>query len=367
MTGRRRQLVRVVVPCHRYAHWLVGCVVSALDQPGVDVQVLIVDDCSPDHTTSVAARLAEADRRVSYRRNAVNRGLIATANDSLEWAWDSDCNVLLSADDLLVRGSLARAATVLADVPQVGMVYGQAPYVRPDRSLPSVRGRWRSTRVWPGADWVRRRCATGHNCISSPELVARSALHRRVGGYDPACVHASDLNLWLRLAAVSEVARIRGVPQAIYRVHSDSMLRSDPDPLLDLRERRAAFDRFFASPQAGALPDAAELAALAGRALARQALWRASRTVERGSPGTGAEGVPGAERAWGAGSSVDALVAFALDVCPDARRLREWHGLRARRWIGPDRPLWRAPFLATGAAHRARGHMQRTWGAAYGG
>jgi len=39
-------------------------VASVLSQDGVDVRVLIVDDCSPDDTPAVAGRLAAADAQV---------------------------------------------------------------------------------------------------------------------------------------------------------------------------------------------------------------------------------------------------------------------------------------------------------------
>ena len=76
--------VSVIVPCYRYADVLQGCVSSILAQRGVDVRVLIIDDCSPDDTPAVASRLADADARVEYRRNEANLGLIATANEGLD-------------------------------------------------------------------------------------------------------------------------------------------------------------------------------------------------------------------------------------------------------------------------------------------
>ena len=118
--------VSVIVPCYRYADVLEGCVSSILEQEGVDVRVLILDDCSPDDTPAVASRLAAADARVEYRRNEQNLGLIGTANAGLEWA-DGDYVVLISADDVLVPGALARATTVMEANPKVGMVYGHAP------------------------------------------------------------------------------------------------------------------------------------------------------------------------------------------------------------------------------------------------
>jgi GT2 family glycosyltransferase len=329
--------VSVIVPCYRYADVLEGCIDSVMSQAGVDVRVLILDDCSPDDTPAVASRLAAQHARVEYRRNETNRGLIATANAGLEWA-DGEYVVLLSADDLLVPGSLRRATLVMSENPQVGMVYGRPLYAHAGKPMPTPGGRWAATDIRSGAEWIRLRCRTGHNCISSPEVVVRTSVHRQVGGYDPRCTHTSDLNLWLRIAAVSDIAYVRGVPQAIYRIHPDSMLRNQGGTMVDLSERRAAFDSFL--EHAPHLPGAAELRATFGRALARQALWRASRAVDQGR-------LDGPD-------PVDELVAFAFDVCPDAARLREWHGFRLRRMIGAGRSRWFPPFLATGAGHRLR-------------
>ena len=338
-------LVKVIVPCYRYAGLLEGCVDSVLHQQGVDVRVLIVDDRSPDQTPEVARRIMRSDQRVEYRRHLHNTGLIATANEGLEWADDSDYVVLLSADDVLVPGALRRATKVMEAIPGVGMVYGHAPYFESGRPLPRIAETWRGTKVWDGAEWIRRRCRAGHNCISSPEVVVRTSVQRQVGGYNPACQHASDLNMWLRVAAVSDVAYVKGATQALYRVHPDGMLRdmlqSASGAVLDLRERRAAFEEFFAV--AGArLPEAGRLHTVARRELARQALWQVSRAYDRGEAH---EGAP------------EELEAFALETYPEVDRLREWRGLRLRRRIGSGRSLWFAPFLATGAAHRLRSHL----------
>jgi glycosyltransferase involved in cell wall biosynthesis len=341
----RKALVAVIVPSYNYGSILTGCVESVLAQQGVDVKVLIVDDCSPDETAIVGSALADRDPRVEFRRHEVNRGLIATANEGLAWAADSDHVVLLSADDLLVPGSLQRAAAVFEANPRVGMVYGSAPYFGNDEPLPDASGRWRGTDVWRGADWMALRCRSAHNCISSPEVVVRTSTHREVGDYDPTCTHGSDLNMWLRIAAVSDIAYIRGAQQALYRVHATGMLRSAmTDPLVDLRERWKSFEAFFA--RCGDRVQGADaLRELAGRALARQALWRASRAVDRG------------QASATDGDVVDELVAFALEVHPRAERLREWHGLALRRRLGAGRSAWFPPFLATGVAHRLRGQV----------
>jgi glycosyltransferase involved in cell wall biosynthesis len=343
-------LVKVIVPCYRYGDLLEDCLATITSQEGVEVRVLVVDDCSPDDTAAIATRLAAADPRIEFRRHAENVGLIGTANEGLEWAADSDYVVLLSADDFLTPGCLARAVEVMEKNPAVGLVYGRPQFFEPGPKPEPESTRWRGTTVWSGARWIERRCRTAHNCIASPEAVVRTSVQCQVGAYDPACYHTSDLNMWLRIAAVADVAYVRGAVQAMYRIHADSMLRSDADPMVDLRERRNGFERFFndAGDGAGrAIPGRAAMERAFRRALARQALWQASRAYDRGeTDGPGA--APVAE-----------LVQFALETCPEARHLREWAGLRLRSKIGAGRSLLFVPFIATGAGHRLRGHLDQ--------
>jgi glycosyltransferase involved in cell wall biosynthesis len=339
-------LVKVIVPCYRYGDLLEDCLASITSQEGVDVRVLIVDDCSPDDTADVAARLCEADERISFRRHQENVGLIGTANEGLEWAADSDYVVLLSADDFLTPGCLRRAVTVMQDNPAVGLVYGRPQFFEPGPPPRPEPARWRGTAIWSGERWIERRCHAAHNCIASPEAVVRTSVQRRVGGYDLACYHTSDLNMWLRIAAVADVAYVRGATQAMYRIHADSMLRSDADPMVDLRERRNGFERFFDAADSH-LEGRPGMERKVRRTLARQALWQASRAYDRG------------ETDGDAAAPVDELVEFALETCPEATRLREWQGLRLRRRIGAGRSLLFVPFLATGAGHRVRGHLGR--------
>ena len=337
-SGARLPVISVIVPCYNYGRFLEGCVTSVLAQQGVETRLLVIDDCSTDDSAGTGRHVAERDDRVEFRLHRTNMGFTATANEGLEWA-QGDYVVILSADDLLVPGALQRAAAVLAKRSNVGMVYGRALYAHEGRRTPRPSGRWRSTAVWSGADWVRLRCRSGYNCVSAPTAVVRRTVQRAVGGYDPACHHAHDLNMWLRIGAVADIAYVRGAPQAIYRVHAASMSHRQEGPLVELRERRVGFDSFFAT-SAGGIIDGDRLHEVAARTLSRQALWRASRAIDRGENKR----------------LTDDLIDFALDTYADSRSLREWRGLQLRRRIGSGRSLICFPFLATGAVHRLRAY-----------
>ncbi len=304
-------------------------------QEGVDVRVLILDDCSPDDTPEVGRASPPATRGSSTAATA-NQGLIETANEGLEWAdGDTSCCSRPTTSSSPARSQ--RATAIMERPPTSAWSTAARCSLTPATAAAAARTLGGAD-VWRAA-WIRRRCRTAHNCISSPEAVVRTSVHRAVGGYDPACFHTSDLNMWLRIAAVSDIAYVRGTPQAIYRVHPGSMLRSQDGPMVDLHERRRRSTR--SSRRTGARL-AGELRGWQSRALARQALWQASRAYDRDLV-DGPDALP-----------VDELVAFAFDVYPDARRLREWHGFRCGAGSAPGArsgsPRSSPPAPPTGSA-----------------
>ncbi|MFI9817474.1 glycosyltransferase family 2 protein [Saccharothrix variisporea] len=332
-----RPTVDVVIPCYNYARFLRACVRSVLDQPGVDVRVLVIDDTSSDDTPEVMAELMAADPRVEGRRHEVNQGHIATYNEGLlEWA-KADYTVLLSADDLLAPGALARAAAVFEANPNVGMVYGRVVYYSDHDDLPKIVTPPAGTTVWSGVDWIENRCRTGQNVLSSPEAVVRTSVQQQVGGYRPDLPHAGDLEMWMRIAAVSDIGYVRGKPAAYYRVHQQSMFRTQFSSVFaDLEQRQAVFDRFFSEH-----PDLPpRLKHLANRSIAKDALWRAVRAYDRDKLAE----IP-----------VEELVEFARSVYPHAERLPEYRALRRRRALGAKLCSRTQVFVGAHLVKRGRG------------
>jgi glycosyltransferase involved in cell wall biosynthesis len=330
--------VSVVIPCYNYGHFLAEAVRSALDdQPGSDVRILIIDDASPDGSAQVAREIAARDPRVTVLEHPVNRGHIATYNEGLlEWA-DGDYTVLLSADDRLTPGALARAAELLDAHPNVGFVYGHPVQFQHGTQPPPARTTGRGWSVWPGHWWLERRCHDSVSCITSPEVMVRTSLQKQVGGYDPELPHAGDTEMWLRLAAHADVGYVRGVDQAFYRVHAHNMTKART-PLVDLRQRRLAYETFLASCS-DKLPDAGRLSDIVHRRLGWEALWSAARAYDRGRTDT---------------TPVDELMEFAVDCWPNARRLSVYWGLQLRQRLGPRLVPYLQPLAISAVGHKAQ-------------
>jgi hypothetical protein len=342
----RTPRVSVVVPCYNYGRYLPDAVASALDQEGLDVDVLVVDDASPDDSADVARELAAAYPRVNVLVHEQNAGHIQTYNDGLARA-RGDYVVLLSADDLLPRNALTRAVSLMEHHPSVGLVYGYArSFVeRPEQVTDATRN-WS---VWSGQQWLSRSARTGRCLLVSPEAVMRREALFETDLYDPRLPHSGDFDMWMRTAARWDVGRVNGPIQAHYRVHDANMhLTSYAGWLTDLEARKLTFDILF-DERAPDLTEVAGLRPVAMRALALEAMRR-SRLAHRDA--MSADG----------GAEARAYLDFALRTWPEGARTM---GARATRaWLKHGRQLPAAPVRALGTRvrHHAAWRRERRWG-----
>lgn len=288
--------VTAVIPCYNYGRYLPAAVASVLDQTDVRARVIVVDDCSTDDSLAVARRLATADPRVTVIAHEVNKGHIATYNDGFD-AVTTEYVTLVSADDLVAPGALARATALMDAHPGVGMVYGQPLEFRDVAPASDRDGRAPYTWTrWTGRSWIRLAAFRGRCFILSPEVVMRTAVVREIGGYNAELPKSGDLEYWLRTATSWDVGRVNGRLQAFYRHHEVNMHNTThPSGADDLRHRRLAFAYLASDQYAGAAADGSTLYRQACRALAREGLRDALRLVRDGRHPDAAEFVAAAQ------------------------------------------------------------------------
>jgi glycosyltransferase involved in cell wall biosynthesis len=330
--------VSVVVPCYNYGRYVGEAVRSVLDdQPGIDLRILIIDDASSDGSDQIVKEVAASDPRVEARFHRVNMGNVATYNEGvIDWA-DGEYTVLLSADDRLTPGSLRRSVDLMGAHPSAGFVYGHPIHYRDGDTPQPARTRVRGWSVWPGKWWLERRFRDAHSVITSPEVLIRTSLLKRVGGFSARLEQSNDTEMWMRLAAHADVGHVRGVDQAYYRVHPGSMSARRPI-LIDLWERRRAYE--LAIEEYGdRLPNIVQLSDIVHCKLSREAIWAAARAYDRRRTGE----VP-----------VNGLTEFAIDCWPGMARMPIYHALRLRQRIGPRTMPYLQPFALSAAPRRVQ-------------
>jgi GT2 family glycosyltransferase len=306
----------VVVPCYNYAHYLPACVNSVLDQRDVSVRILIIDDQSPDDTPEVAQALAAADPRVNYVRNEMNLRLIATANRGvMSWA-TADYVVLLSADDLLTPGALARATALLEVRRDIHMVYGQALIIGEETPADAEDPGDGDYQVIERGEFFRYNCLDGHP-VASPAAVVRTSMQQRIGGYDEMLPFASDLDMWLRFASVGPIGVVKQAG-AFYRWHSNNASHefAGKNTIADYAERLRSIEYIY-EKMTPKPPELRPLVEQMRRQYALRALWIGGAFAEEDDK-----------------KGCEECVAFIDEFAPELRRSSAWIRFEAKRMLG---------------------------------
>jgi hypothetical protein len=248
-------------------------------------------------------------------RNEKNLGLIGTSNRGvMEWA-HADYTLLLSADDALTPGALARAVEVLDAHPDAGFVYGAAIIF--NETLPSATPEPTTFeyRLIDGPCLMEQICRHANN-LPSPTVLVRTSLQKAVGGYNEATRHTSDMEMWLRLAAHGKAAAIKA-SQAFYRVHPNNMTAAFvTDPAKDAEQRIKAAEQALIAVGSRVDGFASWVSELKHRE-ASLACWKAAVAFELGESAIG-----------------DIYLDFAAATDPACRNTKAWWSASAKKLLG---------------------------------
>ena len=183
-------VISVVITAFEQAGTVRAAVLSALQQEGVEVEVVVVDDGSSDDPRAALHGLA--DVQVVRQQNA---GVNAARNRGLSRA-RGDLIVFLDGDDALLPGSLRTSSQMVSREPDVHFVVGRALHIdNQDRVVGAAphepRGRTGLFEELLRRPWIYP---------PSTVLFRRSTL-QSIGGFDEALPQGGeDLDLYLRVA-----------------------------------------------------------------------------------------------------------------------------------------------------------------------
>jgi glycosyltransferase involved in cell wall biosynthesis len=199
-------LVSIVTPSYNQARFIEGTIQSVLSQDYPQIEYLVVDGGSTDHTVDIIRRHAD---RLTWWVSEKDRGQTDAINKGLAWA-RGEILAWINSDDTYEPGAVSAAVEFLQEHPDVGMVYGDCNYINEQGE---VIGRFHSMQT------SYRRIRQGYNHIPQQTMFFRAELWKQLGPLDPSFHFAMDYDLWTRISAHSP---IKYVPQtwANFRLHT---------------------------------------------------------------------------------------------------------------------------------------------------
>jgi len=207
----------VVIPTHNRAEFLREAMQSVLNQTFGNFEVIVVDDHSEDHTRDVVGSFS--DQRIQYVRNDRGKGGAGARNAGIfrakgEWV------AFLDDDDVWLPERLGLQYHKIQEKGQgVGLIYCGCVTYDPKNnrqfptSIPSIEG------------WVENALFSRNFIGSFSKVTIRRELLWHVGGLDERFPALQDLELYIRIATLSQVSFVKGCSVYIRRAHVDRISR----------------------------------------------------------------------------------------------------------------------------------------------
>jgi glycosyltransferase involved in cell wall biosynthesis len=288
MTEPEPPEITVVIPTRDRAHLLIThALPSALRQVGVRLEVVVVDDGSSDGTAAGLRQIE--DRRLRVLRHETSRGVSAARNAGIaaargEWVAFLDDDDLWSPRKLEVQLAAVRAAG--------------APWVYAAAIVVGENARPLYAHPLPDAASIAAALDVGNNVPAGPSnVVARTELVRRLGGFDESLSQGEDWDVWLGLARTAPPAVCQEVLVATLSHPWRSIFLYRPDALGDIERMLAKHRPVTRADRLGAAQWLAGQHHRAGNRLRASAIYLRASIAYR-SPGNlpAALGALGGER-----------------------------------------------------------------------
>ena len=213
-------LVTVIIASYNHAPYIEQSIQSVLDQTYPNIELLVIDDGSPDDSVERIQRLQQAhgfDFRVQQNQGLTNtlNGAIARAKGSLI--------VPFGSDDIMMPDRIAVQVAYMDGKPEVGICAGNIELIDAEGNLfPEKRQR---------RDVPFRRLDFEDMFLErkpyppAPTLMIRREALDKVGGFDPA-IRLEDLYIELKITHAGYFIDGLNVVMARYRKHATNSYKN---------------------------------------------------------------------------------------------------------------------------------------------
>jgi len=197
--------VTIVIPCYKGEKYLAAAIDSVLEQTLATLEIVVVDDCSPDRSAEIAKEYGCRDSRVRLIPRESNGGVARAWNTGFSAA-RGRYFLRLAQDDWLMPDAVDTLAGFLDAHPEVGLTYAPMDIVAEDGKLlvtymtPEESPLLPSNKMGLCAMWRRE-------------------VWDAVGTFDSKCDFAEDYDYWLRVCLKCRMARCTDRPLLNFRHH----------------------------------------------------------------------------------------------------------------------------------------------------
>lgn len=237
------KLVSVVIPAYQHENYIRECIESVVAQSYPEIELIVIDDASPDGTLAVAESMRERCER-RFRRTVImtkeKGGAAASCNLGIELA-EGEYIYLIASDDVASPQAVERLVCFLESHEEYVLAVGDNAIIDEQslpigwdgqrRGVPLDRAIYKTVArfadIQPGkrhfVDFGSYRTLLENNYIPNGYLMRRSAL-KVSGGYNTS-IWAEDWYMNLQLA---KIGKMKFIDEVLfnYRWHNKNTIKN---------------------------------------------------------------------------------------------------------------------------------------------
>lgn len=191
--------VSVIIPSYNHAKFISEAIESVLNQTYQDLELVIVDDCSPDNSVDIISKFK--DKRIRFYKNDVNQGAVYTTNYAISLS-KGKYLALINSDDIWETNKLELQVKFLEENKEYDAVFSNASFVNEEKkALSKVEYFWSDVfdkENRSSSQWLRY-FFYNFNCLCHPSILIKRELYNLTPMYDPSLRQLPDFKMWVHL------------------------------------------------------------------------------------------------------------------------------------------------------------------------
>lgn len=222
--------ISVIIPSYNHARYIERAVSSVLSQTHEDLELIIVDDGSTDHSLQVLGEIHDSRMKVLEQPNlgahaAINNGLREARGDYLS---------ILNSDDYYAPERLEKIITVLKNHPEIGLASSHLKIIDENDLTLGIKHGYQDCEPWlldhpessfRAAESLKDALLTENYLATTSNFMFPRRILGRVGDFRP-LRFTHDWDFALRVSKQADLALVEE-PLLSYRVHAQNTIRED--------------------------------------------------------------------------------------------------------------------------------------------
>jgi len=218
--------VSVVMPVYNVEQYVAEAIESVLNQTWEGLELIIVNDCSPDNSLQVCQRFT--DPRIKIVEHEKNKGLAAARNTGIRHA-TGELVAFIDSDDLWYPEKLQLHIEHLDNNPHIGVSFSRSEFIHADGSKTGYHQMPKLFDITAREILCRNPVGNGSAPVIRKQVLEDIGYDRQgeIQYFDEDLRQSEDIECWIRIA-LTTAWKVEGIPQALtlYRFNEGGLSAS---------------------------------------------------------------------------------------------------------------------------------------------